>query len=334
MRGAFAIVLLSLVGAVGCGDATADIQAGQHGKRLNLVSGEATSDGIGRDLALVAVHREASGNAAAVAPLYRDVAGVVLTDPKSGAQRLQQWVLSQDGTELKSRFCPVKTEGGVNFNDCLPWNRAQSLSDLALSDVGPVRSFSTYLFADESQKPVLAQVVFDMAGTERVERTCPIVGNIVDWADCSNWLALEESASALGVPQQGAFDDEVVVPYVDKQGNPQFTQQLITPSGDAAWARTCTMTDGQIPGIGGTCPFAPQVRLSALGIHFDAVQGVGGYQYTDGEARIYAQTAIAADGVSASRRLCPVTAEGVAFEQCLGWEPVDLTELAKHGSTL
>jgi hypothetical protein len=334
MRGAFAIVLLSLVGAVGCGDATADIQAGQHGKRLNLVSGEETGDGITRDLALVTVHREASESATSVAPLYRDVAGVVLIDPKSAAQRLQQWVLSQDGTEVRSRFCPVKPEGGVDFGDCLPWSGAQSLSDLALADVGPVRSFSTYLFTDETQKPVLAQVVFNMAGNERVERTCPVVGNIVDWTDCSSWLALEESAAALGVPQQGAFDDEVVVPYVDKQGNAQFTQQLITPSGDAAWARTCTMTDGQIPGIGGTCPFAPQVRLSALGIHFDVVQGVGGYEYIDGTSRIYAQTVIAADGVSASRRLCPVTPEGVDFEKCLGWESVELTELAKHGSTL
>jgi hypothetical protein len=334
MRGAFAIVLLSLVGAVGCGDATADIQAGQHGKRLNLVSGEGASDGITRDLALATVHRDASENAASAAPLVRDVAGVVLTDSKSAAQRLQQWVLSQDGTEVKSRFCPVKLAGGVDFGDCLPWTAPQSLADLALADVGPVRSFSTYLFTDVSQKPVLAQVVFNLAGTERVERTCPVLGDVVNWTDCSSWLALEESAAALGVPQQRAFEDEVVVPYLDKQGNAQFTQQLITPSGDAAWARTCTMTDGQIPGIGGTCPFAAQVRLSALGIHFDAVQGVGGYEYTDGGARIYAQTVIAADGISASRRLCPVTAEGVDFEQCLGWESVELTDLAKHGSKL
>lgn len=334
MRGAFAIVLLSLVGAVGCGDATASIEAGQHGKRLNLVSGEDTTDGISKDLALETLHHEGSATAASVAPLYRDVAGVVLVDPKSGAQKLEQWILTQDGTELKSRFCSLKADGGVDFDLCQAWNRAQSLSDLALTDVGPIRSFSTYLFTDPSQNTVLAQVVFNMAGSERVERTCPVAGTVVDWAECSNWLALEESASALGVPQQDAFDDEVVVPYVDKQGNPQFTQQLITPNGDAAWARTCAMTDGQIPGALGTCAFSAQVRLSALGIHFAAVQGVGGYQYNDGDARIYAQTAIAADGISASRRLCPMTPEGVDFENCLGWRSVDLTELAKHGSVL
>ena len=49
---------------------------------------------------------------------------------------------------------------------------------------------------------------------------------------------------------------------------------------------------------------------------------------------MYAQTVIAADGVTAARRLCPVTAEGVDFEQCLGWDSVDLTVLAAHGSTL
>lgn len=334
MRGAFAIVLLSLVGAAGCSDAAADIQATQHGKRLDLVTGDEDTTSGDVDLKVETVNRHLSDDNTPSNALYRDVAGVVLADPKTGDQRLEQWILAQDGSEVRTRNCPVKTKGGVDFGDCLAWGRPQTLIDLDLASVGPIRSFSTYLFADASENLVLAEVAFDMAGDERLERTCPTVGDGVKWSACSSWLSLEESAAALGVPQQSAFEDEVVVPYADKQGNPQFTQQLITPAGDSAWARTCAMSDGQIPGVGGSCAFSPQVRLAALGIHFEAVQGIGGYEYIDNGARIYAQTAIAADGVSASRRLCPITPDGVDFEQCLGWESIDLTALAAGGSTL
>jgi hypothetical protein len=333
MRGAFAICLLSLVGAAGCSDAAADIQATQHGKRLDLVAGEDTTSGAVENLTIDTLNRRVSQSPPSTA-LYRDTAGIVLVDPKTGAQRLEQWILSQDGAELRTRFCPLKATGGVIFGECLAWSQSQSLADLDLADVGPIRSFSTYLFTDSSQNQVLAQVVFNMAGDERLERTCPVTGNVVQSLQCSSWLSLEESASALGVPQQRAFEDEVVVPYDDKQGNPQFTQQLITTSGDSAWARSCPMSDGQIPGVAGGCAFSAQVRISALGIHFDAVQGVGGYEYTDDGARIYAQTVIAADGVSASRRLCPITAEGVDFGACLGWESVDLTAIGVRSSML
>jgi hypothetical protein len=336
MRGGFAIVLLSLIGAFGCSDGAADIQATQHGKRLNLVAGDDNNSDLINDVVPATVNRHLSETAPAPAALYRDVAGVVLTDPKSGAQQLEQWILSQDGAEVRSRLCPVKATGGVVFSECASWQSPQTTAELGLVDIATIRSFSTYLFADASQELELAQVVFNMAGDERLERTCPVIGNAISWAACSSWLALEESAAALGVPQQTAFDDEVVVPYLDKQGNAQFTQQLITPSGEGAWARTCSTAQGEIPGAGSVdgCAFSPQVRISALGIHFDAVQGVGGYIYSDNGAQMYAQTVIASDGVTAARRLCPVTPEGVDFEQCLGWDSVDLTVLAAHGSTL
>jgi hypothetical protein len=337
MRGAFAVVLLSLVGSAGCSDAAADIQATQHGKRLDLVTGADTTTGD-VDLKSVTTNPRPLGHASAPSStsnaLYRDVAGVVLADPKNDEQRLEQWLLTQDGTAVFTRNCPVKAAGGVDFGACLPWGYSQTLADLDLTSVGPIRSFSTYLFSDASQGLMLAEVAFNMAGDERVERTCPTVGESVTWSACSTWLSLEESAAALGVPRQSAFEDEVVVPYADKQGNPQFTQQLITTAGDAAWARSCAMSEGQIPGVGGSCAFSPQVRLAALGIHFDAVQGVGGYAYLDNGARIYAQTAIATDGVSAARRLCPITPEGVDFGQCLGWESIDLTMLAVRGAAL
>ena len=334
MRGAFAIVLLSLVGAVGCGDAAADIQATQHGKRLNLVAGEESNGRLSENLALATLDQNISEKAPAASGLYRDVAGVVLTDSKYGAQHLEQWILSQDGAAVRTRTCPVKDVGGVDFGDCGSWRGPQQVADLGLAGFAPVRSFSSYLFTDAAQHQELAQVVFNLTGDERQERICPVVGSAINWPSCSNWLAQAESVSELGAPQQTAFDDEVVVPYFDKQGNPQFTQQLITPLGDSVWARSCATSPGEITGISDNCAFSPPVRLSALGIHFEAVQGVGGYTYSDGGAQIYAQTVIAADGISASRRLCPVTSEGVSFESCLGWESVDLAELARHGSTL
>jgi hypothetical protein len=332
MRGAFAVVLLSLVGAAGCSDGAVSIEATQHGKRLDLVAGDDTTSSPADKLNLAIFNRHLSS--APRTALYRDVAGVVLVDPQSGAQRLEQWVLSQDGTEVRARNCPVKTTNGVDFDGCGAWGEPASLTDLGLTEVGPIRSFSTYLFTDASGNPVLAQVAFDMAGSDRVERTCPIVGQDVTWASCSSWLALEEPASALGVPQQVAFEDEVVVPYADKYGAAQFTQQLIMPAGDAAWARTCTTTEGQIPAVGGGCAFSAQMPIASIGIHFDAISGIGGYAYTDNGARIYAQTAIAADGVSAARRLCTITDQGVDFGHCLGWESVDLTLFSPHALPL
>ena len=131
MRGGFAIVLLSLLGAVGCSDGAADIQATQHGKRLNLVAGddEQHGDFIKRPCPVATVNRhlsQATAQRRAVA-LYRDVAGVVLTDPKSGAQHLEQWILSQDGTEVRSRLCPVKAIGGVVFSECGSWGSPQTV---------------------------------------------------------------------------------------------------------------------------------------------------------------------------------------------------------------
>src|SRR5580692_7877771 len=106
MQGAFAICLLSLVGAAGCSDAAADIQATQHGKRLDLVAGEDTTSGAVENLTIDTLNRRVSQSPPSTA-LYRDTAGIVLVDPKTDAQRLEQWILSQDGAELRTRFCPL-----------------------------------------------------------------------------------------------------------------------------------------------------------------------------------------------------------------------------------
>ena len=336
MRGAFAIVLLSLVGAAGCGDAAADIQATQHGKRLNLVAGEDPANVVLDNLAITTTRdfsKPTSGSTTPT-PLYRDMAGVVLSDAGSGTQRLEQWILSHDGAELRVRSCPVKSPKGVLFNECDPWSAPEQVSDLGADGLTAIRSFSSYLFTDSSQNLQLAEVVYNLAGDERQERTCPILatGIGIDWSACTDWQAHEESASELGAPQQTAFEDEIVVPFVDSKGSARFTQQLITPAGDSVWARSCTTATNEIPGLTDDCAFSSPVPVSALGIHFDAVQGAGGYSYASGGGQVYAQTVIAADGVSASRRLCPMTSEGVAFANCLGWEPIDLTALANDSA--
>jgi hypothetical protein len=334
MRGAFAVVLFSMVGAAGCGDAAADIPATQHGKRLTLVAGDDTPSAVVVDsLSLTAVDRTFANTSPEATPLYRDVAGVVLVDPTSGDQHLEQWLLTHDGTELRERTCPVKATGGVAFAECGPWGGPQEVTNLGLGGFHAIRSFSSYVFTDSSQNQQLAEVVYNMAGDQREERTCRISGPTASWTDCTTWLAHAESASDLGAPQQTAFEDEIVVPFSDDKGAPRFTQQLITPEGDSVWARSCPTADGEIPGLGASCAFSQPVPVSALGIHFDAVQGAGGYSYMDGGVSMYAQTVIAADGISAARRLCPVTSEGVAFGKCLGWAPVDLTDLSP-GSTL
>jgi len=332
MRESLAIALFAVLGAAGCGDASADIQAAEHGKRLNLVAGDNADDAAGSSSPQSgSVETPLPPHAAAASASFRDVAGFVLTDAKTQAQQLTQWLLNEDGDQLLTRTCPVKAAGGVNFGDCRRWSRPVAIAEIGLS--APIRSFSSYLFAQTSQT-TLVQVAFNMAGNERLERTCRVNGGEVAWASCSNWIALEESAAGLGVPQQTAFDDEVVVPYVDDDGIASFTQQLIASSGESVWSRTCSTAAGEVPGVGGACAFLPAVRISAIGIHFDAVQGVGGYTYTDGASSIYAQTVVAANGIDASRRLCPVTTHGVAFEKCLGWETVTLADLSQQGAAL
>ena len=311
MRGSFALAVLSMLGVlglVGCGDASVDIAAEQHGKRLNLVNGESAE--------LAATEIEIQTKSAPLTPQtrgYRDFAGVVLATPTASV--LHEWVLSEDGSTLTTRTCPVEP-GGVNFFACAPWSDATPVSSVGLPN--PVRSFSTYLFPLADGSTELEETVLDMSGGARSERTCSVVDGKIDEATCSDWTS-NEDAVAFGIPQERAFDDEVVISYVDAEGQVQVSQELVSLTGSKAWQRTCAEGDTS------PCTFSSAFSLASLGVHFDSIEGIGGYTFTERGQVFYAQTVIAPGGASAERRLCPVSpSEGVQVDKCLAWQTVDL----------
>ncbi len=294
--------------AVGCGDATTNIEATEHGKRLNTVANDAPSADL-------------SGNAVVLAPSalgnvqFRDIAGVVTS---SDSPKLHQWLLAENGLSFTERSCPVLPRG-VSFVGCTPWSRLTSIERLGL--LQPIRSLSTFLSYDADGEPALKEIVFDLPGQNRSERTCPITGDgEIDSSGCTGWAASEDGAQNIGVPEQTAFSDEVVVTFHDVDGTLLQTQQLVSVTGLGVWARTCPVTELGSPG----CEFSKELRLSEIGIDYAAIQGLGGYTYEVQGQTLYAETVIAADGTSTSRRICPVTAEGIRFDECSAWTTADL----------
>lgn len=298
--------------AVGCGDATTNIEATEHGKRLNTVA----SDDPTVDLA---------DNAIVLAPSarttfsFRDIAGVVTTGAALGdSSELHQWLLTEDGSSFLERSCPVLPKG-VSFAGCTPWSRLTSIRRLGLSQ--PIRSLSTFLSYDAVGAPLLKEIVFDLPGQNRSARTCPITAaGEIDDSRCTDWASSEEGAQNIGVPAQTAFSDEVVVTFHDADGTLLQTQQLVSVTGVGVWARTCAVADLGSPG----CQFSKELGLSEVGIDYAAIQGLGGYTYEVEGQTLYAETVIAADGTSTSRRVCPVTADGIRFDECSAWTAADL----------
>lgn len=313
MRGSFALAVLSMVGAVGCGDASADIAASQHGKRLNLVNGESTGIAAS-DVEL----QPKADRTASSANAYRDFAGVVLATPTASV--LHEWLLSADGTTLLTRACPVTEKRGADFLACTAWSAPEPVSSIGLD--GPVRSFSAYLYPQADGSVALEEAVFDMSGGARSQRACAITDGAIDESACGAWTS-GMNAIALGIPQERAFDDEVVISYVDAKGDVQMSQELVSLTGSQTWQRTCAASDTSSP-----CSFSSAQSLAELGIHYQAIEGIGGYTYAEGDQIIYAQTVIAPDG-SAGRRLCPVSgAAGVELDKCRAWQSVELSAVA------
>lgn len=315
MRGSFALAVLamtaSMIGAVGCGDASVDIAAEQHGKRLNLVSGEST------ELAATSIQSEAkTAELKTQANAFRDFAGAVIVAPTGSV--LHEWLLSEDGATLITRTCPVNATG-VSFLDCSQWSAPAPVSSVGLT--GPVRSFSTYVFPQADGSPALEEAVFDMSGGARSERTCAIANGTIDESACGDWTSSVD-AIAMGIPQERAFDDEVVISYVDAKGQAQLSQELVSLTGSKAWQRTCAADSTS------TCSFSSAVSLAELGIHYESIEGIGGYTFTERDEVFYAQTVIAPGGHSGDRRICPVSpSEGVQVDKCGRWETLDLEAL-------
>ncbi|MGH7280359.1 MAG: hypothetical protein ACRELY_02460, partial [Polyangiaceae bacterium] len=249
---------------------------------------------------------------------YRDFAGVVLVTPEASV--LQEWLLSQDGATLTTRTCPVGETRGAKFAACTSWSAPEPVSSVGLA--GPVRSFSAYLFPQADGSIGLEESVFDMSCGTRSERGCAIVDGDIDESACGDWTSSEDAVS-LGVPQQRAFDDEVVVSYVDSNGDLQVSQDLVSLTGSKAWSRTCSAADTS------PCSFSDAVSLSELGIHYPSIEGIGGYTYADGDQIVYAETIIAPGGAAGARRTCPVSgANGVELDKCGSWERVDFGAIA------
>lgn len=322
MRGSFGSVLVSVIGAallVGCGGAGTDIEASQHGKRLQLVSttDETTLPTFTKPPTASAIH-----SAPQAREHYRDVAGVVLVDPTSGAQTLHQWLLLDSGDSFVSRTCPVSDmggqKGGVDFPRCSAWTEADSIDALGLAGVTALRSLSFFVLPTSYGSQSLVQVAFDDDGSMRFSRSCPIAGGEITWNACAP-VVVEELATSFGIPQVSDFSDEVVVAFVDGKGQPAVSQEVLALNGASAWTRTCPTYEAS------GCAFAGNAEpIADLGIHYDAVEGIGGYTYVDGDETLYAQTVLAEGGTSASRRLCPVTSTGVDFGKCRTWQAVDL----------
>ncbi|HEX7663259.1 MAG TPA: hypothetical protein VF407_02045 [Polyangiaceae bacterium] len=297
--------------AVGCGDATTDIAPTEHVKKLDMVASESPDLDVANNGHVLLAPGLANVR-------FRDVAGVVTDVEGSDQQTLHQWLLTEDGRSFVERSCPVVARG-VTFGGCSPWSELTSIERFGLSE--PIRSLSTFVSYDASGAKVLKEIVFDLPGQNRSERSCPItVAGEIDVPSCTDWAASEEGAQNIGVPEQTAFSDEVVVTFHDEGGALLQTQQLVSLSGSGVWARTCPVADLGTPG----CDFSKELRLSDVGIDYDAIQGLGGYTLEIAGQTLYAETVIAADGQSTSRRVCPVTADGIRFDECSKWSTAEL----------
>ncbi|MEO8797377.1 MAG: hypothetical protein ABI551_05780, partial [Polyangiaceae bacterium] len=307
--------------AVGCGDATTNIEATEHGKRLNTVANDAPSVDLAGNAAIV-LAPSALGNVQ-----FRDIAGVVTRVSRDDSFKLHQWLLTEDGLSFIERSCPVLPRG-VSFVGCTPWSRLTSVERLGLSQ--PIRSLSTFLSYDADGEPLLKEIVFDLPGQNRSERACPItVAGEIASTGCTDWAASEDGAQNIGVPEQTAFSDEVVVTFHDADGTLLQTQQLVSVTGLGVWARTCPVAE-----LGSTgCTFSKELGLAEVGIDYAAIQGLGGYTYEVEGQVLYAETVIAADSTSTSRRICPVTADGIRFDECSAWTTADLRAALTSGTS-
>jgi len=221
-------------------------------------------------------------------------AGLVLQHNGASYGFFGESYLEAKGTHSQGRLCPLNDDGTINEADC-SWFRVDISKAIDKAQLHSFGAYGNYVFFERGQ-PYLRQSLYDANGVDSWYRSCPIVGERVDWSQCENrWQYFDVTSVGFGpLKAYGSFTYDV--------GWQKYLVQHLIGVDNQIMGRTCpTRSDGKVDW--GACHEWHRVQ-DIPGLYGKRFSSYGAYTYNQGDQTFLRQVLIEDSGQVEWDRTC------------------------------